>query len=1129
MNESPNSGLTEADARARQKALDVDRSFIVQAPAGSGKTTVLTQRYLRLLTTVEEPEQVLAITFTRKAAGEMRERVQKALEGTLEARSEADRVTLELAGQVRRHAAERAWGLEESAARLRIQTIDAFNAYLANAMPITSRTGFGRGIADAPHDLYANAARETLRDAETDPELQESFELILRRLDDNWSLLERLIAGMLSRRAEWLPNLPQLSGEALAPRIEASLRAIVLEELAAATAALPPDFVALACEAARTSAQHLGNAARDELANWQNHTRALVVDLEDLPRWRALRHLALTQAGQPRLRFTSKDGFPADEPDAKALSIAFAERLAQLHPRHIYALQTIAILPDPVIPGSARGALDALAKLLVMAAAQLTRVFAEQGECDHPEVAGAARRALTEDSVPTPLAERLGTRINHILVDEFQDTSRDQYELLRTLTQDWSEGDGRTLFLVGDPMQSIYGFRNAEVGRFATVRDGGLGRVRLHALELRRNFRSAPALVHWCNEMFARVFPAADDVRRSAVRHLASVAARTQVEGIPNLYRVDADCGPRGEAEAAAKLIAELRQTRPEESIAVLGGARTHLRAIRAALVARDVPFIGVNLEPLADVTVVRDLEALARALESPLDRVAWLAVLRAPFVGVALPDLTLIAQAAAQITVPDALGRAIPGLSPDAMERLIRARSVLLAGWQQRELEPRAHLVERVWLALGGPSACAKAGELASARRFLAALDEEDRKRLRGRPLDFERLMYRLYAQEPAADGAVQLMTIHGAKGLEFDHVFVLGIGLVGRGDDPRLLNWLELPRAGDDQKDDLLMAPIRVRDENDPEQDSINRYIEWLHRERLRNERARLAYVALTRAKRSVHLYLHPRQNEKHGQVSYGADARSLLHNLWQAISGQIDSLPSIRTDQTGDDHAREVVSPAVTQSRQRLVRRFTAPAAPANVAAHGELVPVAADEEEIEFSWARQTARRVGTVVHEALEKFGHTSMPDVAQLPALRSRLESRLQALGVEREAAREGAERALSALRATLTDARGRWLFDPAHRDAHSELELTGVRGGQIINAIIDRTFVDAEGIRWVVDFKTSPHEGGNLQAFLDDEARRYAGQLRRYAHLARELGQEPVRAGLYYPLLSAWREIELD
>src|SRR3954463_8748656 len=238
-----NADVHASDAAARDTALDVDTSFIVQAPAGSGKTTVLTQRYLKLLTTVPDPEQVLAITFTRKAAGEMRERVQRALEGDIEVRSPADSLTLELAAAVRAHAAHRAWGLEDSAGRLRIQTIDAFNGYLANSLPITSRNGLGRGIADDPDDLYLLAARETLRSAEADEEFRPAFELILRRLDDSWGRLERLIADMLPRRAEWLPTLPQLSGEALVPQVEASLAAIVGEELARASAVLPGELV----------------------------------------------------------------------------------------------------------------------------------------------------------------------------------------------------------------------------------------------------------------------------------------------------------------------------------------------------------------------------------------------------------------------------------------------------------------------------------------------------------------------------------------------------------------------------------------------------------------------------------------------------------------------------------------------------------------------------------------------------------------------------------------------------------------------------------------------------------------------------------------------------------------------
>jgi ATP-dependent helicase/nuclease subunit A len=1113
------SELESADALARDRALDVTQSFIVQAPAGSGKTTVLTQRYLRLLTTVDDPEQVLAITFTRKAAGEMRERVQKALDGNIEVRSPADELTVALGKAARAHAAQRGWGLEDSAARLRIQTIDAFNGYLANSMPITSQSGFGRAIADAPDDLYAIAARETLRHAEGDPELRKDFELILRRLDDSWSRLEQLIAGMLPRRAEWLPNLPQLSGEDLVPKIEASLTAIVGEELTSAAAMLPHDFIEQASALARFAAQHVDAAMRPGVARWREQPGPLTMTLVDLRRWQGIAELALTREGTARRQLTKNEGIPVNHPLGKALRDDWLERLIRMDSEQVSALATILVLPDPRVPEKARGALDALARLLLLAAAQLTRLFNAHGECDHTEIAGAARRALTEDSSPTPLAERIGTRLTHILVDEFQDTSRDQYELLRTLTQHWTPGDEHTLFLVGDPMQSIYGFRNAEVGRFSTVRAAGLAGLALTPLELRRNFRSAPALVHWCNEIFAQVFPASEDVRKSAVRHLASVAARTQLEGEPKIYRVEGECGPRAEAETVAELIASIKSATPAASIAVLASARSHLRAVRESLIAEKVPFVGVKLEPLADIAVVRDLEALARALESPLDRVAWLAVLRAPFIGLTLPDLTRVSEAAGGESIVTALMSEIPGLSADAFDRLLRCRPLLLSAWRERERESRAGLVERTWLALGGAAACSPQ-ELPHVRRFLTALDEEDRKSMRGRQSDLGRLMERLYAEDPAQPDAVSLMTIHGAKGLEFDHVFVVGVGLRGRADDPRLLNWLEVPR--EEGGDHLVMAPIRVRgDDDESDDDAINTYLRLLHRERSRAERARQAYVALTRARRSLHLFVHPFVKEIDGVTNFGADANSMLHNLWPAIGTDVSSFIAVG----GDDDA-DRVAPAQTQTRRRL-RRWPEPVVPpVDVLARGELVPLAADEDEIEFSWVRQTARRVGTVVHEMLERFSRSGLPMPEDLPPMRGRLESRLQALGVEPDRARAGAERALAALRGTLADVRGRWLFDSSHTEVHSELALSGVRAGHVVNAVIDRTFVDAQGIRWVVDFKTSPHEGGDLTSFLDSEAARYASQLARYAYLAGQLGPQPVRTGLYFPLLAAWREV---
>jgi len=117
---------TPVDQPQRDAALDPQRSFIVQAPAGSGKTALLTQRFLRLLATVEQPEEIVAITFTRKAAAEMRGRILKALESARgsEPKEAWERGTWRLARSALQHADERGWRLGENPQRLRVRTID---------------------------------------------------------------------------------------------------------------------------------------------------------------------------------------------------------------------------------------------------------------------------------------------------------------------------------------------------------------------------------------------------------------------------------------------------------------------------------------------------------------------------------------------------------------------------------------------------------------------------------------------------------------------------------------------------------------------------------------------------------------------------------------------------------------------------------------------------------------------------------------------------------------------------------------------------------------------------------------------------------------------------------------------
>jgi ATP-dependent exoDNAse (exonuclease V) beta subunit len=186
---------------------------------------------------------------------------------------------------------------------------------------------------------------------------------------------------------------------------------------------------------------------------------------------------------------------------------------------------------------------------------------------------------------------------------------------------------------------------------------------------------------------------------------------------------------------------------------------------------------------------------------------------------------------------------------------------------------------------------------------------------------------------------------------------------------------------------------------------------------------------------------------------------------------------------------------------------------------------VLPRAAATPTVEFDWATETARHVGTVVHRELQRVARDGAPCDPADPGIRQRWEYELAELGVPPELRSASLARVASAIERALAHERGRWLLAASHRDSATELELTGRVGGDLVRVVIDRTFVDATGVRWIVDYKTSRHEGAGLEEFLDREQQRYRPQLERYAALMRRLGPEPVRLGLYFPLLEAWRE----
>src|SRR6267378_750572 len=338
-----------ADATARERALDVTRSFIVQAPAGSGKTDLLVKRYIKLLGVVDKPEEILAITFTIKAAAEMRQRVLEKIDSP------------------------------GTGSRLQIQTIDAFCVALTRQMPVLSRFGAQPEIVEDAHEHYREAASRTLN------ELSAEAARLLAHLDNNVEAATGLVAAMLARRDQWLRK----------------------------TGAAPTH-------------EELEKSLASERKRLLAHARAL--HPKSSPEWAAEK---LTKG------FTWRRA----DPEAQALSGNEELRLA---------LRALLCMPPERYSDAQWEALEAILKLLPVATAHLKLVFAERGEADFTEFVQAAVRALGSAEAPSDLLLALDYRIKHILVDEFQDTSISQWELLERLTVGWEEGDGRTLFVVGD-------------------------------------------------------------------------------------------------------------------------------------------------------------------------------------------------------------------------------------------------------------------------------------------------------------------------------------------------------------------------------------------------------------------------------------------------------------------------------------------------------------------------------------------------------------------------------------------------------------------------------------------------------------------------------------------------------
>jgi len=1096
-------GRLPEDAGQRRLAIDPTRSFIVQAPAGSGKTSLLTDRILALLARVDRPEQIIAMTFTRKAAAEMHTRVMDKLQraATEEAPTDAHEYSgWCLARDALARDAAMQWGLLSHPSRLCIQTIDAFCASLVRAMPwFSGLGGMPRIIQDAPA-LYLEAARHTLDLVDQEPAVRR----LLAHLDLNLQNATEALADMLGKRDQWLPLLRH--GDDL-ESLQENLWSVLSDELALLEQALPTDWQATLAPSARLAAQNLldqkaANARLlKPLQDWQPGD--LIGDPAMLSQWRALAELLLTGGGGIRKTLTKGQGCPPDSPQKLAL-LPWLEAQAQTDglPDWAKRLHAVRAMPEPELSAQQVAILEAQISTLRLAAAQLILLFAQRGEVDFIEVSQRAVQALGKAEDPTELLLKLDAQLAHVLVDEFQDTSLSQLQLLELLIAGWQPGDGRTVFLVGDPMQSIYRFRKAEVGLFLKVQEEGLGQIPLERLTLTANFRSQGGIVRWVNQTFADLFP---PVSHSDLGAIAYSPAQDwhPVSDAPavswHLLPADTQVWQR-----VVSLAQHAWQQYPQSSapMAILVRSRSHLGSVTRALQAAGLPCRAIELVALKERPVINDVLHLARALLHQGDRAAWIGLLRGPWCGLTLgtlhcwlvthPDWTLVQ------CLRDVMANGWDDVSIDVTQkqRLLAVAPILLDAIQDDGVLPFAARLEQTWRALDGHRLVNDDGDRDDVEALFRLIEQTAEHSFLDMDV-LERRLDALYAEPAASTRAIDVMTMHKAKGLEFESVVLLGLERQPRNETAPLVR---VEQSGER----VLFGPVKAQ--TDQEQDPLAKYLGRREVMRMTFETDRLVYVAATRARQSLHLVARCEPDAESGTWTNPVK-NSLLERLWPYCTEPAPALDLSQTPAVAEDTQDKPVWRAPPMQRRQQL-------------SEGLPATVEVPEGEDRYGWPihESAERLVGVLIHAWLAQWaGQGDGDEPMHLPS-QTLIGAQLQALGLARALRESAAQEVLAALAAMLQSDNGRWLLTQPHRKVEWAL-LDARQTISVMDLAIER-----EDSWLVVDYKTArPAPEESKAAFESRMLARYRGQLQRYMAQLQAFDGKPAQAALYFPRDDLW------
>ncbi len=1160
------------DQSARKNALDIRQSFIVQAPAGSGKTELLTLRYLKLLATASQPEEVLAITFTKKAASEMRDRIasilswcQNFLDGDTTQISDIEAFKLGIGKSVLERDRREEWHLLESPSRLRVQTIDSLSFYLAKQLPTLSQIGGSPTVTEDIEVCCREAINATLAQLESGTELAYHIEVVLTHLDNDLVSIGNQLLGMLGQRDQWSNYVIDLTinKTGTSQFLKLGLIELIEETLLSVTKLLNESEDEL-IELANFAAANLNNE-KDKLsiASFFPLESLPESNIEALPVWLFLLSFLLKKQraddlGPPDwLRQANKNhGFPASsngDKEGQSICKEYKTKRTDLisklkeKPGALQELAFIRLLPTSEEDSDQWDFLNSLCNVLRALNAELLLAFTRHRVVDHIQISAAARMALGTEDEPTDLALALDNNINHILVDEFQDTSQLQLSLLKKLTAGWQTDDWRTLFLVGDAMQSCYSFRNANVGIFLDVQKRGLEHIKLETLVLQSNFRSQQPLIDWVNGTFADAFPAKADVSRGAVPYNRAevIHKKSDGKGVEvDLIEYESDQRQQAlfqESEQLADKVLKLQEQFPGDSIAILVRTRTQLKTVIPSLRARALSWRANDIDRLTELPVIEDLLSLVKVILSPGDHFSWLCLLRAPWCGLTSADLLELNHHSRESNIWSSTKeyRSITGLSLHAKQVLpqfIIAMQFAIASRYKRSLRQS---VEATWGLLRGINCCRDDNEINCVQRFFTLLSEEEKAGGLGDIFAFEEKVSSTFIPSPETMSqacGLQLLTMHKSKGLEFDHVLLPGLSQTARHDDKDLLVWHERLNAAGNPR--LFLAAVTPAGS-----DESNLYTFIRHEQKVRQklESTRLLYIAITRAKKSATLFASIIK-EKDGGFRKPPEG-SLLSLIWPQLCSQgalcsQSSNSSTHIFQERMEKRHSTTGPTMI-TRLRPILEFTESEQQAiqDLIAKFENNHQTADDRVFEWSndlnartKADRVASKTGTLIHKVFETYINSNDKSnyLAQLKTIKSYWRLGLRSLQLSSDEMDRTLSQMEETVYRTLSSPTLAWIFDNQSSESACELKITQRQKGHLKQFIIDRTFIDQSNTRWIIDFKTSVRPIGESESdFISAQTEKHRSQLEIYRDLMMASENRPIRLALLLTEIPALVEIK--